>query len=170
MIFLILFQCVQRDLERKEIEEESKEGKSAPHASHVAKLSNSRPFPVLAVSYPSAILFEWFQVVSPFSPGVGREKWSEAARSKRGVVVFARVFRSIWGFFFFRERLTRNYREAWKISMKDVRNFYRDLHARLWYADLFLIEIENKEKRKKKEIFEFYTKICKVLYFIELSR
>lgn len=52
--------------------------------------------------------------------------------------------------------------------MKDVRNFYRDLHARFWYADLFLIE--NKEKRKKKEIFEFYTKICKVLYFIELSR
>lgn len=52
--------------------------------------------------------------------------------------------------------------------MKDVRNFYCDLHARLWYADLFLIE--NKEKRKKKEIFEFYTKICKVLYFIELSR
>lgn len=74
MIFLILFQCVQRDLERKEIEEESKEGKPAPHASHVAKLSNSCPFPVLAVSYPSAILFEWFQVVSPFSPGVGREK------------------------------------------------------------------------------------------------
>lgn len=31
--------------------------------------------------------------------------------------------------------------------MKDVRNFYRDLHARFWYADLFLIE--NKEKRKK---------------------
>lgn len=63
MIFLILFQCVQRDLERKEIEEESKEGKPAPHASHVAKLSNSRPFPVLAVSYPSAILFDgskWF--------------------------------------------------------------------------------------------------------------
>lgn len=54
--------------------------------------------------------------------------------------------------------------------MKDVRNFYRDLHARFWYADLFLIEIENKEKRKKKEIFEFYTKICKVLYFVELSR
>lgn len=170
MIFLILFQCVQRDLERKEIEEESKEGKSAPHASHVAKLSNSRPFPVLAVSYPSAILFEWFQVVSPFSPGVGREKWSEAAAEQawsRGVC--SRVSFNL-RFFFFRERLTRNYREAWKISMKDVRNFYRDLHARLWYADLFLIEIENKEKRKKKEIFEFYTKICKVLYFVELSR
>lgn len=95
MIFLILFQCVQRDLERKEIEEESKEGKSAPHASHVAKLSNSRPFPVLAVSYPSAILFDgskWFPL---FLQAWEERNEARLQRSKRGVAVFARVFRSI---------------------------------------------------------------------------
>lgn len=104
MIFLILFQCVQRDLERKEIEEESKGGKSAPHASHVAKLSNSRPFPVLAVSYPSAILFDgskWFPLFL--------QAWEERNEARlRGASVESRCllacFVQFEVFFFFLER------------------------------------------------------------------